>query len=598
MACLIFGAYLFICVFLPENVFGQATDVRLVGGTTEYAGRVELLYTGQWGTICSDGWDRQDAAVICRMMNFTGEFKEAYTTDLGTGTGPIWLTEVDCDGNEQSINDCRHTGWGSTTCKRGVDRDAGVVCIIETETTTQSSSTVTTTPKTTTTTTPETICDNPSSTVRLTGGRNSAQGIVEVLYNSTWGSVCDDKFGQNNADVVCRSLCYSIVHAKAVLGEFGNITTNDYWMDEVVCNGSEGNIEECPFAGWGVHNCDPTEAAGVRCEPESTPELPVPEPVVQCTSNTIDIAFALAVDGRLKEEHLSLKDGTPADCGFKTSSNTSYVTAHIPMKSCGTERTTNSTHIIYTNELIHNIVPEGIIRRDNEYTITVHCIHPRDSGASGGINPETKTLPPGIGEHNFDVEMYFYRNFTFKEPITEFPIRISLGDWLHVGVVLKGSDPTLKLIVPECFATPLEDKTSTPRYDLIRDKCKADSTVTYYPFNETVFAFRFQSFAFNDYTTMYLHCDAFICESDEKNDQCDRTCRVQGRKRRSADMRDILHIDKGPIIIEHIRLLPDSSTETSPVIKSESTQNRWNLCLHILGTIIMCLLTVLPWRWT
>ena len=54
------------------------------------------------------------------------------------------------------------------------------------------------------------VWDNPFlGQIRLTGGAQSNQGLLEVYCNGQWGTVCDDFFGSTEATVACKQLGYN-----------------------------------------------------------------------------------------------------------------------------------------------------------------------------------------------------------------------------------------------------------------------------------------------------------------------------------------------------------------------------------------------------
>lgn len=44
--------------------------------------------------------------------------------------------------------------------------------------------------------------------VYLTGGIGPYEGTIHIKYHGTWGTICDDSFGENDANVICKMLGY------------------------------------------------------------------------------------------------------------------------------------------------------------------------------------------------------------------------------------------------------------------------------------------------------------------------------------------------------------------------------------------------------
>ena len=112
--------------------------------------------------------------------------------------------------------------------------------------------------------------------MRLVDGPYPNQGRVEVQYDNEWGTICDDEWGLNDADVICRQLGYG--HAVYALHEaqFGQ-GLGPIVLDNVHCRGSELNLAQCSYnQGWEI-NCEHSEDAGVICYSEEFPVTKYPD---------------------------------------------------------------------------------------------------------------------------------------------------------------------------------------------------------------------------------------------------------------------------------------------------------------------------------
>ncbi|XP_062572842.1 adhesion G protein-coupled receptor B1-like isoform X2 [Saccostrea cucullata] len=106
-------------------------------------------------------------------------------------------------------------------------------------------------------------------TVRLMDGKSPYEGRVEIYHSGVWGTICDDKWTDREAGVICHMIGATRENASVrKFSKFGN-GIGSIWLDEVSCIGNETSIVDCSHTMWGINDCTHAEDVGVICEPNT-----------------------------------------------------------------------------------------------------------------------------------------------------------------------------------------------------------------------------------------------------------------------------------------------------------------------------------------
>ncbi|KAI8496818.1 scavenger receptor [Branchiostoma belcheri] len=285
------------------RVVCDPSRIRLIGGSGPNEGRVEVRPEDSmnWGTVCHNRFNMDDADVVCRMLGYPNAIQVQNDAYFGQGTGPIYMDDLRCDGNETSLFSCSYAGWTIHDCDHG--QDAGVVCRTGSfaprvghvgvrvgkgrgKPRDSSSALVGRRAEDESRGFPRPFppfpypdahvtypgrkgsweCATHSSRIRLVGGSGPNEGRVEIRPADSfrWGTVCHNTFGFEDAEVVCRMLGYPNVYRVRPGAYFGR-GMGPIYLEDLQCDGTESSLFNCSQKGWRVHDCDHWDDVGVVC---------------------------------------------------------------------------------------------------------------------------------------------------------------------------------------------------------------------------------------------------------------------------------------------------------------------------------------------
>ncbi|XP_041130076.1 deleted in malignant brain tumors 1 protein-like [Polyodon spathula] len=192
-------------------ICSDSVKTRLMDGQSPCAGRVEVFYHGEWGTVCNEDWDSRDTRVLCAELN-CGEVQSFHQAPVfRRGQGKIWRSRVNCSSTETSLQDCpADTEWGQNHCSH--NQDVRVVC-------------------------------GEHKKLQLARG-TSCSGAVEIFSRGSWVGLSGASWEQAAAEVVCRQLHCGNAVSKEVKGS-ENGSSRKAWSHWFNCLSTEDNVFRC-----------------------------------------------------------------------------------------------------------------------------------------------------------------------------------------------------------------------------------------------------------------------------------------------------------------------------------------------------------------
>ncbi|EMP24132.1 Zona pellucida sperm-binding protein 4 [Chelonia mydas] len=327
-------------------------------------------------------------------------------------------------------------------------------------------------------------------------------------------------------------------------------------------------VVEASYAGCYVNERDGSFVMTVQIEgPVASykEELRCPNHLLVTAQCTPDGQFSVAISRDVTTPPLDLSSvhlvsAHGSRCA-PVSRNEDFVVYRFPLSACGTTVQASGDQRVYENELVADrkvlTSHSGSITRDSTFRLTIRCSYSAEDFLP--VNVIVSTLPPplpAVGQGPLALEMRIATDEHYSTYYTdrEYPVVKLLRDPVYVEVrILQRMDPSLVLVLHQCWATPSTNPLQQPEWPILVDGCPyegdnyqtqlvpvGEASGLQFPSHHQRFIV--STFTFVDITSqralsgpVYFHCSASACMPSGL-ERCVVQCptNLQGRMRRAS----------------------------------------------------------------
>ncbi|XP_025939090.1 zona pellucida sperm-binding protein 2 [Apteryx rowi] len=282
---------------------------------------------------------------------------------------------------------------------------------------------------------------------------------------------------------------------------------------------------------------------------------------------------------------------------------------HVPLSGCGTRYWFDGERIIYENEVraLWADLPLRMISRDSELRLTVLCSF---SNGDASLTIKVDSLPPlasSVNQGPLSLVLLSYPEDSYRHPYRDdqYPIVRYLRQPIFLEVqVLNRNDPSLQLVLDDCWATASQEPSSLPQWNIVVDGCEYDLDsyrTVFHPVGHGVSYANYRqrlevkTFAFMSGDKalpglVYFHCSVLLCDRFQPDSPlCLTRCPKPSRSKRESGkpgMNSVVSL-RGPVL-----LVPEgwSENQGSILFSKEAWANVTVTVVSILSLIATVLL--------